>query len=308
MPNERASNDVIELESSHWRLRLQPHSALQTQSCQILCNQSWYNIMPDCTSQDELTGSPLSASNFHMLPYSNRIRDGKFTHAGQDYQLTDAENHAIHGALRRRAWRVIDQSASHVTAEYDTQADGAVNWPWPIHTSITYTLRGNELISHMSVTNNGTTSMPAGMGWHPYFCRTIAGAEPELIIPVTGMYPDTDGDCLPTGAAIPLSKAIDFQTARPLDPAQRIDHCLAGFQSPATLAWPSAGIRLHMHASANCTHLVLFNPDQPYFAVEPVTNANDAFNLAINGIDAGVCELDPGQTLEAEMRLVLDVD
>lgn len=307
MSNKAATDPVIELKSSHWRLRLQPQNGLQTQACQLLSNKSWHNIMPDCTVNDDSSGTPLSASNFHMLPYSNRVRDGEFYYAGQHYQIRDAENHAIHGALRDRAWRVIDQSTNSVTAEYDTRVDGAVNWPWPIHASITYSLDDNVLISQMRLTNYGKSAMPAGMGWHPYFCRTIAGAEPELTIPVTGMYPDKNGDCLPTGAAIALSTEIDFNEARRLDPTKRIDHCLAGFRSPAVLAWPDAGIRIEMHASTNCTHLVLFNPDQPYFAVEPVTNANDAFNLAAKGIDAGVHELDPGQMLDAKMWLVGDL-
>ena len=303
-----ASNNqdaAIELESEHWRLRLQPSHGLQTQSCQVRRNDNWHNVMPDCAAPDHSQGTPLSASNFHMLPYSNRIRDGQFTYAGQSIQLDDAENHAIHGALRKRAWRVTDQSKTSVEAEYNTNEDGSVNWPWPMRAVITYSLKDNELISTMRLTNLGATRMPAGMGWHPYFCRTIAGADPVLTLAVDGMYPDTNGDCLPTGAPITLNPEIDFNTARELNPAQRIDHCLSGFRSPATLNWPAAGIQLDMHASSNCTHLVLFNPEQPYFAVEPVTNANDAFNLATNGIDSGVCELEPGQTQEAQMRLVL---
>lgn len=240
-----------------------------------------------------------------MLPYSNRIRDAQFSFDGQNVKLANAENHAIHGALRKLAWRVTAQSASSVTAEYDTRKDGDVNWPWPIHAAITYKLEANQLISTMSLTNHGTTAMPAGMGWHPYFCRTINGGHPELTITADGMYPDTNGDCLPTGAAIPLTPELNFNAARKLDPSQRIDHCLSGFRAPATLHWPSAGIQLEMQASSNCTHLVLYNPDEPYFAVEPVTNANDAFNLAEQGIDAGVVTLSPEETLTAEMQLVL---
>lgn len=295
------TDSAVELKSEQWRIKLAPQTGLQTQSCQVRRNKAWHDVMPDCT----VANAELSASNFHMLPYSNRIRDAQFTHNGQTITLDGAQNHAIHGALRKLAWRVTDRSEASVTAEYDTQKDGEVNWPWPIHSAITYTLIDNQLISKMSLTNHGTTSMPAGMGWHPYFCRTIDGAEPELTLCVDGMYPDTDGDCLPTGAAIALNAALDFNTPRLLDPAQRIDHCLAGFRGPAILNWPAAGIQLHLHASSNCTHLVLFNPDKPYFAVEPVTNANDAFNLATKGIDAGVRELEPGQTLEAEMRIVL---
>jgi len=303
--NNSETDSAIELESSHWRLRLQPQSGLQTQSCQVQKNKLWHDVMPDCRSQGPSLGTVLSASNFHMLPYSNRIRDAQFTFKNQPINLVGAENHAIHGALRKLPWRVTEQSQTSVTAEYDTREEGNVNWPWPIQAAITYTLNAEQLVSKMSLTNRGKTTMPAGMGWHPYFSRTIAGGHPELTISVDGMYPDTDGDCLPISAAIPLSPEIDFNQTRKLNPEQRIDHCLSGFRSPATLRWPSAGIVLEMHASDNCTHLVLYNPDEPYFAVEPVTNANDAFNLAAKGIDAGVCELEPGATLNAEMRLIL---
>lgn len=242
-----------------------------------------------------------------MLPYSNRIRHGQFTHDKKNITLSDADNHAIHGALRKCAWRITEQAKHTVTAEYDTHIDGEVNWPWPVRATTSYTLTDNQLISQMTLTNLGSSSMPAGMGWHPYFCRSIDGAAPELRISVDGMYPDTNGDCLPTGAPIPLSKELDFSDSRKLDPTQRIDHCFAGFTSPATLHWPDAGIQIQMLASENCTHLVLYNPDEPYFAVEPVTNANDGFNLSEKGVASGVTILQPEQSLTAHMSLVLDI-
>jgi len=104
---------------------------------------------------------------------------------------------------------------------------------------------------------------------------------------------------------VSLPAELDFSVARDLKPDQRIDHCLAGFASPATIAWPDAGITVQMHASNNCSHLVLFNPDAPFFAVEPVTNANDGVNLTTRGIDAGIVILPAGQTLSAEMKLQL---
>lgn len=311
--HDPSDKSVVELSSEHWRLRLEPHTGLQTQSCQIRHHDAWHNLMPDTRPGAEASKTTaadndiaLKASNFHMLPYSNRIRDGRFNFNGQAVQLEDAANHSIHGALRKLPWRVTSQTDTSVTAEYDTLKDGSVNWPWPIHASISYTLDNNQLLSRMSLTNHGDRNMPAGMGWHPYFCRTIDGAEPELTIAVDGMYPDTNGDCLPTGPAIALNDELNFKTPKKLDSAVRIDHCFSGLSSPVTLHWPNAGIKVLMHASANCNHLVLFNPAQAYFAVEPVTNANDGFNLSAQGVDAGVTTLAPSQTMTAEMQLVLE--
>ena len=301
MKQTPSDDAVIEIESERWQLHLQPGIGMQTQVCRIRHADTWHDIMPDCSASD----APLGAGNFHMLPYSNRIKDGRFSHAGVDVQLEDSENHAIHGALRKQPWRLTEQTKNSASAEYDSRKDGKINWPWPIQATINYTLTNQTLISQMTLTNLGKDSMPAGMGWHPYFCRTVAGANPRLTIVADAVYPDTKGDCLPTGAAISLPAQLDFSDARDLDPDQRIDHCLAGFTSPATIAWPDAGIEMQMHASKNCTHLVLFNPDAAFFAVEPVTNANDGINLTAKGVDAGIVTLQEGQSLVAEMKLQL---
>lgn len=257
--------------------------------------------MPDCAQAN----APLSAASYHLIPYSNRIRDGRFTFENQHYQLENADKHSIHGALRNLPWRIVEQDAQRVVAEYDTTIDGDVNWPWPIKATITYALTANELVSQISLRNLGETNMPAGMGWHPYFCRIINGASPTLQMPVKSMYVDTNGDCLPVGEPVALSQELNFTEAKPLNPAQRIDHCFGGLNGTSTITWPDAGITLHMHASDNCTHAVLYNPDEPFFALEPVTNANDAFNLETQGIKAGVTSLAPGESMQAEMRLTL---
>ena len=301
MKQPQPDSSVLAIESELWQVQLQPDMGMQTRVCRIQHDQQWLDIMPDCAAAD----ASLSASNFHMLPYSNRIRYGQFTHAGETVQLENAEQHAIHGALRKLPWRVSQHEKHCAAAEFDSRQYGKINWPWPIRATVSYTLHNDSLISDMTLTNCGDQSMPAGMGWHPYFCRRVAGASPQLTIAVSGVYPDTDGDCLPTGAPISVPTSLDFNQARELDPGQRIDHCFSGFHSPATIAWPEAGIALQMHASTACTHLVLFNPDAPYFALEPVTNANDGVNLVGKGIDAGVVIVPAGQTLSAQMTLKL---
>lgn len=292
---------LIELESSNLKLALQPAMGLQTIKCQIRLQEQWHNLMPDCTG----TNPPLKASNFHMLPYSNRIKNGEFTFERHHHRLENGSNHAIHGALRNRPWRVVSSSASHAVAEYDTVADGKVNWPWPIRASASYTLEDGTLKSSLELTNLGDTNMPAGAGWHPYFCRKINGSEPRLTLPLIGVYPDTDGDCLPVGAPVAVDEALDFTQSRALDAATRIDHCFNVNDEPVTIDWQDAGVALRMQSSQNCTHLVLFNPDKPYFAVEPVTNANDAFNLSQQGIDSGTAVLAPQQSLRVDMQLEL---
>ena len=147
--------------------------------------------------------------------------------------------------------------------------------------------------------------MPIGGGWHPYFARSIHQANPRLSIPVTGVYPDTDGDCLPIGEAVSIPPELQFQDGVELPPSQRIDHCFSGLNGPLKICWPDADITLSMQGSKHYTHAVLFNPDKPYFALEPVTNANDAVNLAARGIDAGIETLPAGKTWQATLEVIV---
>ena len=65
-----------------------------------------------------------------------------------------------------------------------------------------------------------------------------------------------------------------------------------------------------MDSSPESSHLVVFTPHErgaalPWFCVEPVTMANDAFNLATAHPDRdfGVRVLAPGETLTARTTL-----
>ena len=51
--------------------------------------------------------------------------------------------------------------------------------------------------------------------------------------------------------------------------------------------------------------MILYNPPgKPYFAMEPVTNANDGVNLYAHGDQtSGIAVLEPGQGLEASFEL-----
>jgi len=295
---------MIRLDSADWRLWLDPTCGARWLAADVRRGEDdWHAVMPDCRGAD----SALDAASFHMLPYSNRIRDGRFTFDGTEVRLARADRHAIHGALRKLPWTVVREEVDALACRLDSRDHEGVNWPWPIVATIDVRLDGPALVSAMTLTNVSDRDMPAGCGWHPYFVRTVAGAAPELTLPVTGVYPDANGDCLPDGAPVALSPELDFARARALDPDVRIDRCLAGFGGTARIAWPGAGLALVMQASEACDHVVLYNPDDPHFAVEPVTNANDAFNLAEAGVDGvGRAVLAPGETLAAEMRLVLE--
>ena len=100
---------MILIESSHWRLWSEPASGVQWMGAQVKRHELWYDVVPDCRpdvnqpAAGQSAEAPLPAANFHMIPYSNRIRDARFTFRGEHVQLENAAAHAIHGALRKAA-------------------------------------------------------------------------------------------------------------------------------------------------------------------------------------------------------------
>lgn len=293
---------MIKLESSDWRVWVDPHRGAGWLACEARRDEDWLAIMPDCRSED----SPLAAANFHMLPYSNRIRDGRFDFNGQTIQLADRDTHAIHGAVRELPWRETSLTPDSLHCRIDTVDHPDANWPWNIVVTHALRLSGRKLTSTLTLENTASTPMPAGLGWHPYFRRTIDDSPATLTLPVDAVYPDASGECLPDGAPIAISAALDYRQARVLDPDQPIDHCFAGLAGSIRLDWAGAGIAIAIRSSAACDHLVFYNPiESPWFAVEPVTNANDAFNLAERGIDAGRRVLGPDESMTGEMQLEL---
>lgn len=308
---------MILIESSHWRLWSDPAKGVQWMAAQVKRAGEWHDVVPDCRPQSDDAGlkkssrtaagqsssAPLAAANFHMIPYSNRIRDGRFTFNGQQIVLKDEDTHAIHGALRKLPWNVLEHNNHSVVCEFDSRTNGPINWPWPLLARLEQRLNGATLSSQISIRNLGSSDMPVGTGWHPYFVRNIGHAGCTLTLPVSSVFPDEAGDCLPDGPPVALPAELDFTHARALDADQRIDCCLAGLSGACHLHWQEAGIELVMTASEACRFLILFNPDMPHFAVEPVTNANDAFNLASDGIDAGCAVLAAGDEFTVSMDI-----
>jgi aldose 1-epimerase len=97
---------------------------------------------------------------------------------------------------------------------------------------------------------------------------------------------------------------MDFTQLVPVG-ARDIDHCFGGWDGHATIAYPSSGVRLAFECDPVFGHVVVYTPPgKPFFAVEPVTHANDGFNLFAAGQpDNGIRVLQPGEALQGTFRL-----
>lgn len=297
---------MVELSNGHLRLVVDPDVGVGVLACDGLVGDNWVPLMPDTRSAD----CDLAASSFLMVPYSNRIANGSFSFGGTEYQLENGEAHAIHGDTRKRAWQIVEQSDTLVRCTFSSADHDNVNWPWLFDAEAVYELAGPSMTMAVSLTNRGDSPMPAGFGWHPYFSRTLTddGEAVRLQFPLEGAYPDADDTRIPSGPLQPLAPNQDFGAERTLEPDNFLDTCCYGF-SGGHIAWPDSGVRLRFEPADNCRHLVLYNPSgKPYFAAEPVLNANDGVNLLARGdTTAGTVPLAPGDTLRSHCALHLEV-
>jgi len=236
-------------------------------------------------------GHPELAAAFPLVPYSNRIRAGRFSFRGRSVVEPlnrPPERHAIHGHGWQARWQPTEVTAVTARLEYRHPA-GA--WPWAYHATQRFILTPSELTVELSLSNHSAAPMPAGLGWHPYFPRT-----PRVTIAadVRAMWL-TDEERMPTERVAP--PAAPFGRGR--------DNCFVGWSRRVTIDWPELGARLLMRAEPPLDYLVVFTPARrPFFCIEPVSQVTDAFNLAEAGrSDSGILVLEPGETLRTAVVL-----
>jgi aldose 1-epimerase len=231
-----------------------------------------------------------------LFPYPGRVEHGRFTFEGREITLpTVADGNAIHGVVRARPWRVVEQSTSSVTTEFDSAAAGvpASEWPWPFVLRLTTTLRGNTVRVEIEATNRGDSDMPIGLGFHPYF-----PASPEHEV-----WVDADergaqrGQGIPTGEKQPETQ-LTKPTALKDIPAtiQMAEGSVRNLLFVKNGGGISAGVRgggfqTRLTSSEGFGALVFFTPvSPPVVSLEPHTVVPNGFNVG------QMVVLKPGET------------
>jgi aldose 1-epimerase len=239
---------------------------------------------------------------YPLVPYSNRIGNACLQ-AGEETHALRAnfppEPHSIHGFGWQRAWQVTARADD--SAELELSHAGDADWPFACTARQTVLLDGAGLRLTLSVRNDDTRAMPAGLGFHPYFPLA-----PGLRLQTQwdGVWSMSD-DRLPAGLA-PAAQASPFATPQPVA-GWHSDHCYSGWTGRASLDYGAYAVQLS--ASENCRHLVCFAPndERNFIAIEPVTHANNAFALAHQGAaGTGMRLLAPGESLHIAMRLAIE--
>lgn len=233
---------------------------------------------------------PLDFACFPLVPYANRIADGRFVFEGREVRLPVAPRftpHALHGEGWTTVWTVLEQTGRRVVLSL-----GNLGWPWRYEARQTLTLSDEGLRIDLVLINRDDTPMPAGLGLHPYFPRR---PDSRLDVPAAGVW--TGEDIVPD-RLVSAGEVIDW-TDRPLADAPFIDHCFEGWSGEARLS--DAGGTTVLRASEDRLHVYVPTGER-FLCIEPVTHRPDVFNQAQPG-EQGFVVLAPGDTLSLWMTL-----
>ena len=227
---------------------------------------------------------------FPMIPYANRIANGRFRWRGFSCQIPlnfGDHPHSIHGIGWQRPWKI--EGSGTDSARLSFAHDGLSPWPFRFTAEQYFELGPDSLRIELRMTNRHTEAAPAGLGLHPYF-RRPAGA--RLRFNATTVWLN-DPTSLPIGqSAVPdqLNHAAGLAVG-----SVRLDNCFSGWDGTAEIDLGS--VKLIVEASAAFQHLQVYTPEgQDFFCVEPVTHRPDAVNT-LNAMTA----LPAGETLSGSV-------
>lgn len=231
-----------------------------------------------------------SGSGVVMVPWPNRIRDGRW--GDQQLAITEpAKNNASHGLLRYTNYRQTERSSSRVTLTADVHPQPGYQF-W-LRTHVTYALRQDGIAVTHEVENLGEEAAPFGIGAHPYLTLNDAAdpvtpAELTVTVPADEYYV-VDDRSIPINR-LPVTPELDLRGGRLLSELT-LDTGFTGLRrdtsgfSTTTLAAPD-GRTVSLKQGAGLDYLQVFTkPNYPStagpvtaIAVEPQSCAANAFN------------------------------
>jgi aldose 1-epimerase len=251
-----------------------------------------------------------------LLPWPNRLADGRYAFRGQRLQLPIDElgrNNAIHGLTRWLNWTLADRTDYRATLQL--MLHPRPGYPFTLWLQLQYVLGDTGFTVSTNAQNRGAEALPFGAGQHPYFSVAAPRVDGLLLRIPSQRRLELDAERrLPTGRILPIEHTdTDFRELRPIGPTQ-LDECYCDLERASdgriqvTLGNPETGRSITLWADHHSRYLQVFSGDtlaperrRRGLALEPMTCPPNAFGSQIDLIT-----LEPDERIDLEWGVEIE--
>lgn len=250
-----------------------------------------------------------------LAPWPNRVVDGRYSFDGAEHQLAlnePAYGHALHGLVAWLDFQLVHQGTDSVTLAATIEPQ--TGYPWRLRLEVTYLLGPDGLTQTVRATNLSADRAPFGTGPHPYLVAGSGSVDDWTLELPARQVLLTDDRLAPTDVVDVSvdSTRFDFRDAHQIGSTE-IDHAYTdlirdGSGHAVVRLTDHTGQGVAMRWDAACSWVQIHTADLPGgsdqsghragLAVEPMTCAPDAFNIAA-GDAGGPFVLAPGSSTSA---------
>jgi aldose 1-epimerase len=237
----------------------------------------------------------------NLIPWPNRIRDGRYTFNGVTQQLAltePARHNASHGLARYAPWVLIEKQTDTVTNR--VRIHPQPGWPGTLEAMITHRLGEDGLTVTVEATNIGAGEVPFGYGAHPYLTVGEPKVDEVALTVPAASYLEVDDRLLPTKISSVDGTVYDLRGGRLLR-STNLDTAMTDLTRDTDGRWR---VRLELgdryaeiwgDEAMRWVQAFTGGPHRDWsIAVEPMTCGPDAFNPGPTHGDLKV--LAPGET------------
>lgn len=240
-----------------------------------------------------------------LVPWPNRIEDGRYTFDGHEQQLplTEPEHgNAIHGLVRWVAWTIAERTHDRVVMRHVIHPQPG--YPFVVSVEVEYALSAGGLTVRTAATNLGATACPFGAGAHPYLTLGTGLVDSLSLRIPAHQVTIFDSRDLPAGTEAVDGTAYDFRASRPIGDTV-LDNAFTDLTRDddgraRVLLTDPAGGELALWVDESYPYLMVFTGDplpdvaRRSIAVEPMTCPPNAFRSG-----ESLIRLEPGETTTA---------
>jgi len=219
----------------------------------------------------------LDTACFPLVPFCGRVADSQFQFNAEQYKLpvNSAEDFQyIHGDGWLANWDILEASAQSIVLRY---VHGSHNSLYQYKVEQEVSLDADSIVLNLSVTNRGDSSLPFGIGFHPFFPRT----ENTSLQAKSESWWINNENKIPTNKEL-IPDVTNFTNKNDL-PQALIDNCYQNWDGKAVIEWPEDEMKVELVADEVFNHFMLYTPtDSDFFCFEPMTHIPNGANHTVS--------------------------